>query len=46
LKIYFTYSDFMPGMIPLIGEKFPRLEVSTTHGMKVLHETRQESLRF
>ncbi|MCQ5340592.1 MAG: peroxiredoxin [Candidatus Methanomethylicia archaeon] len=31
----------MPGMIPLIGEKFPRLEVSTTHGMKVLPDDYQ-----
>ncbi|MEM1642711.1 MAG: redoxin domain-containing protein, partial [Desulfurococcaceae archaeon] len=26
----------MPGQIPLIGEPFPRLEVMTTHGIKVL----------
>lgn len=26
----------MEGRIPLIGEEFPRLEVKTTHGKKVL----------
>ncbi|MEM1880263.1 MAG: peroxiredoxin, partial [Desulfurococcaceae archaeon] len=26
----------MPGQIPLIGEPFPKLEVMTTHGIKVL----------
>jgi len=26
----------MPGLIPLIGEQFPKLEVVTTHGKKVL----------
>jgi peroxiredoxin (alkyl hydroperoxide reductase subunit C) len=41
LRNIFLESDFMPGMIPLIGEKFPRLEVSTTHGMKVLPDDYQ-----
>jgi len=31
----------MPGMIPLIGEKFPRLEVDTSHGKKVLPDDYQ-----
>jgi peroxiredoxin (alkyl hydroperoxide reductase subunit C) len=26
----------MPGMIPLIGEKFPEMVVETTHGVKKL----------
>ncbi|MCC5990092.1 MAG: peroxiredoxin, partial [Thermosphaera sp.] len=26
----------MPGQIPLIGEKFPEMEVVTTHGKKKL----------
>jgi len=26
----------MPGQIPLIGERFPEMEVTTTHGVKKL----------